>query len=71
MFDPGYLQALQTVRARAAGSLEAVIFVFLTQHEAGLDIGAGDWLRLRRAYHAHEDALVAVRDYLCKSELVQ
>jgi hypothetical protein len=43
--------------------LEAIVFVMLTNHEAGLAISAGDWLRLRRAYYAHEDANAAVRDY--------
>ena len=71
MFKTSEFDALRAAKARASGTLEAVIFVFLTQHEAGLDIGAGDWLRLRRAYYEHEDATVAVREYLCKSESVQ
>jgi hypothetical protein len=71
MFTVTELQGLQAARARADGVLQAVVFCLLTHHEAGHDVSAGDWLRLRRAYYALEDASVAVRDYLMKSEMVQ
>jgi hypothetical protein len=63
MFRIEDLHTLENLKACAAGSLEAIVFVMLTNHEAGLAISAGDWLRLRRAYYAHEDANAAVRDY--------
>jgi hypothetical protein len=42
MFKIEDLQILQTLKARASGSLEAIVFVMLTSHEAGLETSAGD-----------------------------
>ena len=71
MFKKSELHDLQAARARAVGKLEAIVFVMLTNHEAGLGMFTSDWLRLRRSYYELEDASVAVREYCLKSELVQ